>query len=163
MRRTSMRFLLLFSLLWATACDNEPELESPDYPCDKYLSADAIVEGRWVITGYGLREECQDDRLNTDHFELGSAPLYITQSSDLSSIHIPNPPVIQGGQFKMTKGKVDGTCVSFEITEAGPQGKQAYSFSGAADGSNVVGAFNLLGPEECEGYGQFSITIQPPQ
>ncbi len=153
--------LLALSLVSALAgCMDDRDVVDPTYPCSS-SSDDVSVEGKWQLTGTGVRDECDDARLNTSRFQLGSPALTIAQGAELASFALKNGPVIQGGSFVLSNGKVDGTCVTFKIVESGPQGSQTWSFAGAKASSNAVtGVFNSGGPGGCKGSGTFAVSIK---
>ncbi len=118
----------------------------------------AQVAGTWTIHGSGRRMACDDERWNTDHFELASVPLEITQQGDLLSL---DSPPEGGSTFQLLDASVSGRCVWFTTVERGDYGQVRYDFRGAAAGSHsVAGEISGEGPGTCHIEGTFSVDIR---
>lgn len=118
------------------------------------------MEGVWVLAGSGSRTGCQDKTLNTEHFELSSAPLKISATEDsFGNIQFELGQAITG--FSLD-GAVDCTDVMFTTTEMFRGEEINYTWVGESIGSGTItgtfsgsGPNDQSGPDTCQTTGQF--------
>lgn len=155
-RRGAGRWVLwLVAILTFAGCDTA--YSELDPRCDPAQDT-AQVAGIWTIHGSGSRTGCDDAQWNTDHFDLTSVPLEITQQGDQLSL---DEPPDGATTFQLLDASVTGRCVWFTTMERGDFGQVRYDFRGAAAGSHsVAGEISGQGPGGCHIEGTFSVDIR---
>jgi hypothetical protein len=176
--------LCLLSAALPGCPDDESEPVAPT--CDDRFTGRALA-GDWTLTGSGQRSECDSRRLDgalklstampiaveaaaqaTTGPASGPEPMfeadafvnrieradYLLTLSDAASDEVADSIALQGG--------VNGSCVSFDLTEALPGGDEIdYHFDGYIVGSNrAQGDFFGTGPGECVVEGQFDLVVR---
>jgi len=145
----------VLALLGLAGCDTA--YSELDPRCDPAEDT-AQVAGTWTIRGSGRRSLCDDARWETDHFDLASVPLTITQHGDELSLEAPPQ---DASTFRILDASVSGRCVWFTAVERGDFGQVRYDFRGAAAGSHsVAGELTGQGPGSCHIEGTFSVDIR---
>jgi hypothetical protein len=181
-----MRFaVLLFSCLTLGGCMDE-EGEPAEPSCNDRYTGRAL-DGDWSLSGSGVRRDCHSRRLEGD-LTLRTAMAIAVEATAQATSGAPTGPEpsseadafvsrIERADYLLTlddsasdevqdkltlQGGVNGSCVSFDLTEELPGGDQIeYHFDGFIVGSSSArGEFWGDGPEECEVEGQFELTVR---
>lgn len=135
----------------------EPEEQEPPPVCTVDAS---LLSGVWRISGSGSRSECLDESLDTDYFELNSAPLKLTATADaFGNVQFTLGQSIRGF---MLEGAVDCDAVNFTSQEDFRGDVLTYEWDGDLFGENTFkGTFKGTGPEGCKSEGEFRMVKNP--
>ena len=114
------------------------------------------VAGIWTLTGDGSREDCRDERYDTDELHLSSLPLHVEQDHDVLTL------AEELAGFTFFDGRVDLFGVTFSTRETTDLGLITFRFEGQTHGTRqILGTFDGGGPESCRSRGSFAVYIQP--
>ena len=117
------------------------------------------LEGTWVITGSGKRSNCADETLNTDRFELQSAPVALKATEDGAG-NLQFELAAPLDDFVLD-GAVDCEEVMFSTREQYRGETLQHIFSGAPQtGGVIAGTFTGTGPDACTSSGSFQMVRQ---
>jgi hypothetical protein len=117
------------------------------------------LEGTWIIEGSGSRKGCEDETLNTRHYDLKSPPLVLVATSDEEgNIQFELGESISG--FELS-GAVDCMEVMFSATETYRGAEILHVFDGSSGGPDLIsGTFKVIGPGSCRSDGSFRMNRQ---
>jgi hypothetical protein len=175
----------VFFLFALAACmDDEGVPAAPS--CDDRFTGRAL-EGDWTLSGDGVRRECESRRLEGDLTLRTAMPIAVEATAQATSGAPTGPEPrsesdafvsrIERADYLLTiddtasddvqdkvtlQGGVNGSCVSFDLTEELSGGDQIeYHFDGFITGSSFArGEFWGEGPEDCEVEGQFELVVR---
>ncbi len=164
--------------------DDEPEEVIPT--CDDRFTGRAL-EGDWTLTGNGQRSACDSRRLDGALKLSTTMPISVEAAAQATTGPASGPEPsndadafvnrIERADYLLTlsdaadddvadaitlQGGVNGSCVSFDLTEDLPGGDEIeYHFDGFIVGSNrAEGDFFGTGPGDCEVEGTFELMVR---
>lgn len=143
---------------WLAACgdDAPPAPEAPPAECNPAADT-AQVFGPWILTYEGVRQGCEDERMNDTPyrvmpgFELGVSQRQSPGQPD----ELRLARAIEGMHFA---GSVEGDCVRFDL-ELAASGI-SMGMSGIATDGLIQGGFRGIGPGTCAATGSFEVKFQ---
>ena len=178
-----LSFVLLTALVGCL--DDDPSAPGPA-TCNESFTGRAL-EGDWALSGSGTRSECSSRRLDGD-LELSTAiriPVEATAQATSGPSSGPEPSSeadafvsrIERADYLLAvsddapndvvdnvtlQGGVNGSCVSFDLTESLPRDDEiVYHFDGFITGNGYArGEFWGTGPGECEVEGEFELVVR---
>lgn len=118
-------------------------------------------DGTWTIRGTGERERCEDDRLDTELFDLRASELVFRTVNDGFFFDREASSVPDSFDVLMTDAR--SRCVEFTTVESTPRGSVRIEWvaSSTPDPDEVEGEFDGDGPGPCRIRGNFRATITP--
>jgi hypothetical protein len=110
------------------------------------------IQGQWRFTGTGERENCSNETLNADSFDLASGGIRVHQQGHFVFLEGTR------SDFALT-GMVGNNCIHFKTVERLPSGAVvSYDFPAFFQTrSNFKGEFKGSGPERCTTKGDFTV------
>lgn len=119
--------------------------------------------GVWSITGTGLRDECDDENLNTNALDIRTRPLVFDVDGGRLSLDRQASDV--SASFSVVESDVRDACVTFTTREETELGVVTIEWAAAAvqgsDSVRVEGEFAGNGPDECRMQGTFRLLVLP--
>lgn len=188
--RTRRPLFLLMLVLIASGClggwgDNSGggcgDGDDDDGPCNRPYTG-ASLDGEWQLHAKGKRVGCDDRRLEGSLELDTTVPLVIEAAAQPTFRDAGGPPTdnesdafvqrIERADFELGSdqlpnkvsfaGQVQGSCVSFTISEKLPTGDTLrYDLDGElSDVGEIQGSFTGTGPEQCVSSGSFTATVR---
>jgi hypothetical protein len=118
--------------------------------------------GTWTLRGTGARQNCDDERLDTDRFDLRSSELVFRTVNDgfffdRDASNVPDT-------FDILDTELRSRCVEFTTVESTNRGSVRIDWlaRGTHELNQVEGRFEGQGPGSCEIAGNFRATVITP-
>jgi len=146
---------LLAAMLLATAgsCEQEDPLEPLDQ-CGTGLEPAADLSGNWSLTARGENSGCDDPTRDGDFRIETQGAFQVAASGETLSL-VPNT-VTGGLSFN---GRVNGTCVEFQLYEGDPATALTYFGAMNATGSQITGEVFNDDDAGCTSTGTFVVDV----
>lgn len=140
-------FMALLAL-GSGGCEPATNADSVEPECQ---GVPAQVAGTWVLSGTGSRSGCENDKLDTDRFDLSSAGIAVAQNGDTLQL-------AEASETFELFGTVAGSCLEFTTVEAVENDSIRYAWSArvTTDARRAQGSFSGSGPENCISSGTFT-------
>jgi hypothetical protein len=145
----------LLAVLAACGPDAPPAPEAPPAECN--AAAETVqVFGPWILTYDGVREVCEDPRMNGPFKAVPGLELEVSQRQR------PGEPdelrltrAVEGVRYA---GSIQGDCVRVDLALG--DGYASMGLSGTAADGEIRGRFKGAGPGACETSGDFEVKYQ---
>jgi hypothetical protein len=152
---------LLLGAVSMLSCDDNELAEQVEQCLSESLAQGSRfnwIQGQWRFTGTGEREDCDDDSLNTDSLNLGSASVRVHQQRNFL--------FLEGTKAGFAlSGVVGNRCIRIKTVEQTKSGKTiSYDFPAWFVGNSTFrGEFRGSGPGHCSSKGDFTVfaTLDP--